>query len=238
MFRGCLAVLLLWPGFLGGNSLDWRGQQAWLSHHRIPKGVNAYDPGKATRCVSPFLRQSSIYLKSRGLQRFPSGIKSLFLFCEAKDIDASGDGTSCHTTTGSSTTLPSYNSRQFPAADDYQYSVRILNSVSEVPRSTWNALVGEDNSCPFLLYDWIHALEDSGCASPQQGWQPLHLLLYRCKTLSTKSHNGSNLVPASDPARNYSCFCCWQWWRQRQRGRRSIRVAITSGVAIADFEQQ
>ncbi|CAN0191745.1 unnamed protein product, partial [Discosporangium mesarthrocarpum] len=34
--------------------------------------------------------------------------------------------------------------------------------------------LGPDDS-PFLEYDWIFAMEESGCAAPDKGWQPLHL---------------------------------------------------------------
>ena len=57
--------------------------------------------------------------------------------------------------------------------EDIQINIRLLNSISEVSRESWNGLVG--NSHPFLLYDWINALESSGCASAQEGWQPLHI---------------------------------------------------------------
>ena len=111
-------------------------------------------------------------------------------------------------------------------------SIRLLGSISEVTRSEWNSVLGscdaaglmtrDDAStssfppasssavellsavCPFMHYDWIRSLEDSGCASTQAGvvtccllqslaihadnvvpccnisigWQPLHVLVY------------------------------------------------------------
>jgi len=53
--------------------------------------------------------------------------------------------------------------------------IRVLNEISEVAASDWNALAG--NSNPFLRHEFIHALEASGCASRETGWQPCHLLL-------------------------------------------------------------
>jgi len=71
--------------------------------------------------------------------------------------------------------------------------VRLLNSIGEVTRSQWNALLGSCDAdglmisdegtsqtsppsvdslsaiCPFLHYDWIRALEESGCASTRAG---------------------------------------------------------------------
>lgn len=59
-----------------------------------------------------------------------------------------------------------------------QYGFRVLNSICEIDRATWDELLGPRESVnPFLLYDWIASLEKSGCASSQTGWQPLHVLL-------------------------------------------------------------
>jgi predicted N-acyltransferase len=73
--------------------------------------------------------------------------------------------------------------------------VRVLNSIGELGRSEWNAVLGSCDAdglmigdaavvgstqpstdmsslstvCPFLHYDWIQALEESGCASTRAG---------------------------------------------------------------------
>ena len=39
-------------------------------------------------------------------------------------------------------------------------------------------LLGKNN-IPFYTWDWLTALENSGSISRQQGWQPLHLALWR-----------------------------------------------------------
>jgi hypothetical protein len=61
-------------------------------------------------------------------------------------------------------------------------SLRILESIEEVPRETWNALAGE-GAVPFLRWEWIHAMEASGSASERMGWGPHHLTLWRGQTL-------------------------------------------------------
>lgn len=59
-----------------------------------------------------------------------------------------------------------------------QFSFRVLNSICDIDRETWDGLLGPRETVnPFLLYDWIASLEKSGCASSQTGWQPLHVLL-------------------------------------------------------------
>jgi len=77
--------------------------------------------------------------------------------------------------------------------------IRVLNEISEVAASDWNALAG--NSNPFLRHEFIHALEASGCASPETGWQPCHLLLLNgedrpdaAMPLYIKSHSRGEFV--------------------------------------------
>ncbi|HXX65550.1 MAG TPA: GNAT family N-acetyltransferase [Polyangiaceae bacterium] len=58
------------------------------------------------------------------------------------------------------------------------YSVRVLERVGDLPRATWNALVGDESS-PFVEHEWLDALEQSGCVGGSTGWIPLHLSLWR-----------------------------------------------------------
>ena len=51
-------------------------------------------------------------------------------------------------------------------------------SISEIPEEHWRALVGEQ-VIPFYRWGWLNALERSGSIAPEQGWQPLHLALWR-----------------------------------------------------------
>src|SRR5689334_22455969 len=60
--------------------------------------------------------------------------------------------------------------------------VRLLAAVRDVPERAWDALVPEDG-VPFLEWAWLDALESSGSASPDQGWHPRHLTLWRGNTL-------------------------------------------------------
>ena len=57
----------------------------------------------------------------------------------------------------------------------------VLEGVREIPRDEWNALVADDS--PFLEWDWLASLEDSGCvgAAPRDGdgsgWAPRPLVV-------------------------------------------------------------
>lgn len=60
------------------------------------------------------------------------------------------------------------------------YKAIIHNATSSIPAAVWNSLVPStdgraDN--PFLDHAFFRALEESGCAGPETGWQPQHILL-------------------------------------------------------------
>ena len=56
-------------------------------------------------------------------------------------------------------------------------SVRIARSIAEIPRETWNALL--DEATPFMQWDWLEALEKTGCVEEETGWMPHHLVVER-----------------------------------------------------------
>jgi predicted N-acyltransferase len=53
-------------------------------------------------------------------------------------------------------------------------SIEWAEGVGRVPRDEWNALVGEET--PFLEWDWLASLEDSGAVGTESGWLPRPLL--------------------------------------------------------------
>lgn len=70
-----------------------------------------------------------------------------------------------------------------PSGDEQTFQLRIAASVGDFSREEWNSLSGttrQDPSTPynpFISYDFLTALEDSGCATPKTGWQGHHLRL-------------------------------------------------------------
>ncbi|MBF5046259.1 N-acetyltransferase [Aggregicoccus sp. 17bor-14] len=60
--------------------------------------------------------------------------------------------------------------------------LRLLAGIREVPAATWDALVGAD-APPFLRHAWLLALEESGSASSETGWEPMHHTLWRGEQL-------------------------------------------------------
>ena len=60
-------------------------------------------------------------------------------------------------------------------------TARWHRSIQEIPEQHWQALVGAD-AIPFYRWGWLDALETSDSIVPDQGWQPLHLALWRGDT--------------------------------------------------------
>ena len=53
-------------------------------------------------------------------------------------------------------------------------NIRILRKISDVAQSDWDRLV--DESSPFLKWDWLDSLEQTGCVNEKTGWLPHHLV--------------------------------------------------------------
>ena len=67
-------------------------------------------------------------------------------------------------------------------AKDADYSVRVAATIGAFTRAEWDSLAGttrgsESGYNPFLSFDFLSALEDSGCAVRRTGWQGHHLRL-------------------------------------------------------------
>ena len=67
-------------------------------------------------------------------------------------------------------------------ATEVSYTVTLLSSIRDVKRRDWNALAPD--ASPFVEWDWLHALEASGCACAETGWTPYHLVV--CSPGTTK----------------------------------------------------
>jgi predicted N-acyltransferase len=63
-----------------------------------------------------------------------------------------------------------------------QYSLEILDHLSDVSAADWNALLGVDAG-PFLRYEFLSALEETGCVGGNTGWQVAHLVLKQASKL-------------------------------------------------------
>jgi predicted N-acyltransferase len=56
------------------------------------------------------------------------------------------------------------------------FQLEILDRLSDIPASDWNALLPIDAG-PFLRHEFLSALEETGCVGGITGWQVAHLIL-------------------------------------------------------------
>lgn len=54
--------------------------------------------------------------------------------------------------------------------------IDFIHSINEVSPEGWNSLWSSDY--PFVRYEFLRALEDSGCTTAHTGWQPFHCLAW------------------------------------------------------------
>jgi predicted N-acyltransferase len=54
-------------------------------------------------------------------------------------------------------------------------TVRIINKVSEIRGEAWDRLL--NGQSPFMRWDWLDSLEQTGCVSEKTGWLPHHIII-------------------------------------------------------------
>ena len=59
----------------------------------------------------------------------------------------------------------------------FNMHVKFLSQIKDVAKHSWDSLNHE--SYPFLSFDFLNALEESGCVSERTGWQPFHVTLWK-----------------------------------------------------------
>ena len=68
-----------------------------------------------------------------------------------------------------------------PALSRYSYS--FVDSIEEIGVDAWNACAGIKS--PFTRYEFLHALEATGCTTAAAGWQPHHAAVRLAETGGT-----------------------------------------------------
>jgi len=58
-----------------------------------------------------------------------------------------------------------------------KYQLKIHQAITDISSKDWNSLV-MPGTIPFLEWDWLSALEESGSVSPDTGWHPLYICLW------------------------------------------------------------
>ncbi|MDY7579463.1 GNAT family N-acetyltransferase [Herbaspirillum sp. RTI4] len=105
------------------------------------------------------------------------------------------------------------------------YRTRIISSLAEVGASAWDGLLaaqGENN--PFLSYAFLHALHESGSASPASGWQPQYMTLWRDEELQAA-------LPLYVKAHSYGEYVFdWAWAEAYERNGLSYYPKLLSAI--------
>jgi predicted N-acyltransferase len=128
------------------------------------------------------------------------------------------------------------------------YRTQIFDSLSAIGRDAWNALLARDaDANPFLHYDFLHTLHESGAANVASGWAPRYLALWRGAQLAA-------VTPLYAKSHSYGEYVFdWSWAEAYQRhgmayypkwlvavpftpvgGTRLIAVDEDARVALAD----
>ncbi|MGH7873048.1 MAG: GNAT family N-acetyltransferase, partial [Candidatus Binatia bacterium] len=58
-----------------------------------------------------------------------------------------------------------------------EVGLSVVRRIADVARDRWDGLAA--NSSPFLKWDWLDCLEQSGCVNEQSGWLPHHIVVQR-----------------------------------------------------------
>ncbi|MDX8399053.1 MAG: peptidogalycan biosysnthesis protein, partial [Gallionellaceae bacterium] len=59
-------------------------------------------------------------------------------------------------------------------------SLRIISDITDIPEADWDAVTGGD---PFVSHAYLYALQVSGCATAEFGWQAQFITLWQDKKL-------------------------------------------------------
>ena len=87
--------------------------------------------------------------------------------------------------------------------------IQIKQSLTEIDASDWNRIAGDEN--PFVRYEFLVALEQTGCIGPEFGWLPQFVTLY-------DEGNLIGAVPLYLKDNSYGEFVFdWSWAEAYQR---------------------
>lgn len=87
--------------------------------------------------------------------------------------------------------------------DDTRLEIRLVKSLDEIEASDWNAVANPESESydPFLSWEFLQAMEESGVASPETGWAPHHIIVEKAgqglcgaMPLYLKSHSQGEFV--------------------------------------------
>jgi predicted N-acyltransferase len=100
-------------------------------------------------------------------------------------------------------------------------SLRFIDSLSAIPASAWDALIGDQ---PLLSHAFLHALHETGCASRDTGWTPHFVTAWRGNTLT-------GAMPLYFKSHSYGEYVFdWSWADAYRRYGRRYYPKLVSAV--------
>ena len=85
--------------------------------------------------------------------------------------------------------------------------ISFVDSIDDIGASAWNQLTGAEN--PFTRFEFLHALEKTGCTTAATGWKPQHVAVY-AKENGTRSLQA--LMPMYEKTNSYGEYVFdWAW---------------------------
>jgi len=91
------------------------------------------------------------------------------------------------------------------------YCTRVVSDLTEIGAERWNAVLSHEAANPFVRYEFLRALQASGCAAGRTGWEPHHLTLW----------SGAELKAAAPLYRKHHSYgeyvFDWAWADAHQR---------------------
>ena len=86
--------------------------------------------------------------------------------------------------------------------------IEVRGSLSDVSADSWNALSTDGN--PFLRYEFLYTLEETGCLGDRTGWYPRYFLLWQGENEDDRELIGA--APAYIKTNSYGEFVFdWSW---------------------------
>lgn len=103
--------------------------------------------------------------------------------------------------------------------------IAVHNSIAEIPAGSWDRLFDSQN--PFVKHAFLLAMENSGCAVPETGWQPQHLVL-------RKDENVIAVMPLYAKHDSYGEFVFdWGWAEAYQRHGLSYYPKLVTAIPFS-----
>jgi uncharacterized protein len=100
-------------------------------------------------------------------------------------------------------------------------TLRVIDSLAAVPPAAWDALVGD---APLLSHAFLHALHETGCASPSTGWTPRYLTAWQSRALV-------GAMPLYVKSHSYGEYVFdWSWADAYRRHRRRYYPKLVCAI--------